>query len=182
MIIWLLPPIRQYGGKYFYFFLILAIADPLTYLLLKITQSNMNSINIISAFILFTILLNSKSFLRRWLILIPIFMLLIIINFVSYEFQHATLIFIHVLIIMLIFKITVVYIFDKNELNFFHFSLLLYEAIIVLRGIAILSELDTGIVFFYLCAIFQILLAIFFSIFREDKPKLSISLKKNYNL
>ncbi|OGU59632.1 MAG: hypothetical protein A2V66_17865 [Ignavibacteria bacterium RBG_13_36_8] len=178
---WLLPPFRQYGGKYFYYFLILALTDAISTIAIQIFSINPNKLMLLSCFLLLISILGYKLLSTKSIIAVVVFTFISILsdNF-SYKYQFLTMIIFHSTILIVILKYMLIYSFRYNEINFFHIVIILLESIYITKIMAMLIQLDTGIVFHFLCAIFQMLIAIFFTIFREDKPKLTIQLKTSH--
>ena len=176
---WLLPPFRQYKGEYFYFFFLLAITDPIGYV---ISHYGFSSVWLyVYANILMLLSLFYTKFDSKIIGLLALLFLLFsfIYTLLPYEYYFITCIIINFIIIVIILKKAIVHIFNKYEINFFHFILLLYLALIITRSIAVLVEIQTGTAYHLLTGVLQIFIAIFFTLVREDKPKLAIMLKQN---
>ncbi|MFA7229111.1 MAG: hypothetical protein WC061_08750 [Melioribacteraceae bacterium] len=67
----------------------------------------------------------------------------------------------------------------NGGLNIFHLFLLLEEISIFLKFFVLLFELKTEMAFFITTTAFEILIALFFSFYREDNKKLLVTLKEN---
>lgn len=81
-------------------------------------------------------------------------------------------------IIFLIFiKITIHSVAATSKLNIFYLMIILEEITLVLKISAGALFSTTGIQFFIVTTAFQILIGIFFIVFREDSPSLQINLK-----
>jgi len=59
--------------------------------------------------------------------------------------------------------------------------LILYQATSILKMLSVVENFSSGIYYFAITIIFQILIAIFFTIFREDDKRLHLDLKKIAN-
>ena len=83
----------------------------------------------------------------------------------------------HLLIFIKFFKIGIVNLHKYNSINIFQLALIFYELSVVVNQLVLLNNYDIKVVFFYTTLFFQILIAIFFTIFKENNPRLNISLK-----
>ncbi len=177
IIVWLLPAIRQYKSKYFYYFLILALSDPLTFFSVNVLQVPDYFFYSIAGILLFySIGTSTRSFLKYWTL-----NLLFILVFLFTLFTLPNLLFLililHVLILSKFIKQSVILLHKSGELNYFLLALIFYEITILLKVIVFISGTDTGIMFFYLTLSFQILVALFFTIFREESSILTFKLR-----
>ena len=177
IIVWLLPAIRQYKGKYFYSFLILALSDPLTFFSGEVLQVPNYFFHSIAGILLFySIGTSNQSFLKYWK-----FNLLFILVFLFTLFTVPNLLFLililHVLILSKFIKQSVIRLHQSGELNYFLLVLIFYEITVLLKVIVFISGTDMGILFFYFTVSFQILVALFFTIFREDSSILTLKLR-----
>jgi hypothetical protein len=175
--VWLLPAIRQYKGKYFYYFLILALSDPLNIFFVNVLNVPNYFFHSIAGILLFySIGTSTQSFLKYWK-----FNLLFILVFLFTLFTLPNLLFLililHVLILSIFIKQSVILLHQSGELNYFLLVLIFYEITVLLKVIVFISGTDTGIMFFYLTLSFQILVALFFTIFREESSILTIKLR-----
>jgi hypothetical protein len=65
----------------------------------------------------------------------------------------------------------------SGKVNIFHLFLLLEEISIILKTSAVLISFKTGIIYLAVTSAFEILIAIFFTLYREDNSKLHIDLR-----
>ena len=175
-IAWIIPIFRQYRCNLFYFFLFLGLSDPITLLLLKLFHIIPGIVAVIIApFLFYSININrQKPFTINYLE-ISVFILTFILIFILPNYDIILLI-IHTLILLRIIQKIILELYNNQLLNFFHLVLTFYQISVVASLIIYLNGDNQGIVLFHINLSFQILLAIFFSIFREDHPKL------NYNI
>jgi hypothetical protein len=66
---------------------------------------------------------------------------------------------------------------NSGKVNIFHLLLLLEEISIILKSSAMLISSKPGLNYYVATSAFQILIAIFFTLYREDNEKLFIDLK-----
>lgn len=176
---WLFPAIRQYRTELFWYFLVLAIADPITLLFSYLTIMRSYNSHIIFAYIF---LLSLYGFYKKRLsiriILLVSFVLLITSLFSSATSQVEIITLFHIMIFLFFIMRSIYFISENNRINMFHFFLILYETSVILKLLAVLTDAKTGAAFFNATTVFQILIAIFFTIFRENDSRLFIDLKK----
>lgn len=179
MIFWALTPIRQYKSNYFFYFLLLAIADPINYLIL--IPLGIPTIYLTNSLSLLIILVLTKPNVSK-LAYIEFFLLCLSIPLVtvllfSLEINFIIFTSIHIYILILFIKISFIKVFQNAELNIYNAMLVLYEAIMITRGIGILTKQQTALAIYLIGIIAQIAIAIFFSIVGENNTKLVIRLK-----
>lgn len=172
---WLLPPIRQYGGKYFYYFLIIALTDPIVYLLRSIGIFS-NFLMIFSSLLLVLSISNFNLSKKLYIIILLLLLLSWGLSFLDPFFQIWISIFTNGAILLLILKAVIIEVFKSNKLNVFYLGIILLETTYITRFIAILTGINTGLAFYLITQIFQILIAIFYTIFREDSSTLIFKL------
>ncbi|MCU7497296.1 MAG: hypothetical protein HF314_12225 [Ignavibacteria bacterium] len=166
-LVWIFPPIRQYRGNFFYFFLILAFCDIIApvaqgvfhynpsivyifgsyFLILSIVGINLQKPNILSAAVgfLITFLLVYSSWLDLiWIIVI-----------------------IHLVIVCLIIKSVLAQFIIEHKAGIFHILLILYELTIIFKFLFLILEESTGYLFFYSTTFVQIAFGIAFMIFSD---------------
>lgn len=176
IVFWLIPPFRQFNGKYFYFFLILALNDPIA-LLFQTIKLPTNFITISSVILLAISIMSFKLSKQTWLLLFPSLILISYgIGLLSFYVQLWILLFGHFFILLYILRTATLNIFKTSTLNFFYFGIVFLEVTYITRLIAVLSDMNSGVIFYILTGFFQILIALFFSFFREDSKSIQINL------
>lgn len=177
-IVWLLPIFRQYKSNFFYFFLILGLMDPLTILFVSVLGLvPQGLIFSVGSLILFFSIDNSiQRLLEQWIInsLLTVVCFLMIFYLPTLEILVAL---IHMLILFKFIKIIVVQMHKDSEFNFFYLVLIFYELSLIINLVVHFSVTETSVTLFYATVFFQMLVAIFFTIFREDSPLLTIRTK-----
>lgn len=180
VILWLLPPIRQYTGRYFLYFFILAISDPVNILLIKFLNVDPFKTHFVISLILLLIVINLGKRVPYYQLIISI--LVVIILFYQNNKIFEVLIFvIHICIFFYFCLIIIQYYYAKEKLILFHFALLFYEMTVALKFIFLLINFKSGLVDFYITNFIQILLAIYFCWDIEEKPKIVLLKKTNIN-
>lgn len=178
MVFWIFPAIRQYKTNLFFYFWILAISDPLVLFLYYFISVKIYYTQLVLVF--FTMLYLYWSSLKKNYVRIVIFLILafmLVSLFLSPSFIKQVIILINIIILFIFVHRTIVFIAKNGKVNIFHVVLLVYQTSIIMKQIAALTNANTGIVNFYTTSAFQFLVAIFFSIFREENNKLLVDLR-----
>ena len=172
-IAWIFPIFRQFRCNLFYFFLLLGLSEPLSTVAVKVFYLRPEIIQVIIAPILFyTINIDrQKKFIINKLDIF-IFVLSYVLFFLIKNYNITLLIIYTFILIRVIFK-NIIELHLHQKINIVHLVLAFYMISSVASLIIYLNGDHTGIVLFYINLAFQTLIAIFFSIFREDNPKLT---------
>ena len=170
---WIFPIFRQYRCNLFYFFLFLGLTDPISMLLAKTIHLSPGSVIVIVApFLFYFINYDRQKPFRINGVEIFVFVLAYSLMFIVKKYQVIALIIYLFILFRIIFKI-ILELHHNQKLNIFYLVLAFYETTCVASLIIFLNSDYQGMVLFYINLSFQILFAIFFSIFREDHPKLT---------
>jgi len=176
---WLFPIFRQYKGNYFLYFLILGLSDPIAMLCVAVLNVQPTLIHSVAAiFLYYSIDTVKREFRRLWLL-----NLIIVVTFVIALLMLSNPLFLvlilHFLILLIFIKKLMLKLYQSGEFNWFYLALIFYEITVILKVIVFISGTDVGILYFYLTLAFQFLVAIFFTIFREESPLLRMRLKSS---
>ena len=172
IIVWTLPPIRQYKGWFFDFFLILAVIDPLSTIYGLLTKTSFPLwIFVLFAFLLI-ISITSEELLKRYKYL---FIILPLVFILAIPFQtKSTYLFIlmmeHVVLFLVFLSFLIVKYNNEKKLIFFYLMLVFYELMTILKLFNLLIGFSEAYAFFIITTVAQIAFGLFFSIVREDKP------------
>ena len=107
--------------------------------------------------------------------MLVVILFLMMLIFLSDLFYLVTAI--HILIFARIVQIVIMPLHQKSELNIFYLILLFYEITIITKLSIYLSETHSGVLFTYITLAFEILIAVFFTVFKENNPHLVLKLK-----
>ena len=178
MIVWIFPAIRQYRGNFFYYFLILAVTDPVGQLWYFFTgPSSFTYVYCINSLLLYySIDLKNQSILGNWVSKLTSLLIIVIALLLNTNY-HLIIIVLHIIILFKFIKLISVKLFNENELNLFYLVLILYELTIIVKMSIIIIHTEIGSIFFQITLAFEMLIAVFFMIFREDNSKIIINLK-----
>ena len=172
IIVWLLPPFKQFKGKYFLFFLILAFMDPINLLFLFIIKSPFSQSQ-------FLILLNYCSLLsiiernllkKYWIWLL--FITLALFSPTIFHFNGNEIIIVYILlqlgITLIILKNLITNYVSVGKLSLFLLVFLFYQFTTLTKLSNLLIGFADAFAFFILTTIVQIIFGLFFSVFTES--------------
>lgn len=173
--IWLLPPIRNYKERLFYFFLVLALTDIFSFILrYSFGAATASQLLIIPNYLLLVSLVNKET-LRKYKYLFLLGLIIsfsvIFIHFIalhSYTIRQIML----VIILFMVLKILVVEYGISGKIKIFYLVLLFYQLTNILKYLNIWLGFADATAFFIITSIFQIAFGLFFSIFRENNSRL----------
>lgn len=172
-IAWIFPIFRQFRCNIFYFFLFLGLSDPISTFAIKVFSLRPEIIQVIIAPILFyTINIDRQKKLTINKLEIFVFALSYGLIFLIKNYNITLLIIYTLILIRAIFK-NVILLHLHQKINIVHLVLAFYMISSVASLIIYLNGDHQAIVLFYINLAFQTLIAIFFSIFREDHPKMT---------
>jgi hypothetical protein len=176
-VVWIFPIFRQYNTRIFYFFLVLGLSDPINLLCVLVFNFKTGLIHSIAALLLFYSLnlRYQKKIKISYTDLLVAVLFLTSIVFLSDLFYLV--IAIHILIFARLVQIVIMPLHQKSELNIFYLILIFYEITVITKLSIYLSETYSGILFTYITLAFEVLIAIFFTVFKENNPRLTLKLK-----
>lgn len=176
---WIFPAIRQFRGRFFYYFLILAAADPLTIIFVLLFNFNVGPAQPLFISSLLAISLFDKEGLsRNKLKISSILLLCFTVAFLS-NVQKVYFVIIALFHIFIFYYILVLFIkknVDEKAVNIFYIVLLLYELTNILKISNLAFEITNADEYHTLTSIFQVAIGLYFSIFREDSTRNLIKL------
>lgn len=180
MIAWMLPPLRQFREKYFYYFLILAINDLLVvFLFLGVSIVLPNGVFYTLASSLLYLALFNREELRKKKIIISLFLLFnaLVVFLPGAKEKYLILCIIHTLIMYEFLKKFFVELSLQETFNLFLFLLVFYEMSIIIKFIVSLLDFRWGIIYFDMISILEIMLALSFAVFKERQMKFQKNVK-----
>lgn len=165
-LIWLLPPLKQYKGGFFLFFLVLAISDPFSYVFYSYFNVDPHFFYaFISLLLLFTIKLytnslNSKAIVINSLIFLAISGLYLI--FKDILFSHILMVYFNFIVFITLIIYQVNKLFNRNTLYTYITFLIFYEFTVLLKAILFLLNVKSSPLFISLLNVLEFLICIFF--------------------
>jgi len=174
--VWLLPPFRQYKGKLFLYFLVFAIADPLTRISTTSFHVNAYQIHSLISFAAILAVFVNKIYSKSIVFILTGFILtLFIIITQDRDIIYLYLILMHLVITWYFIKETLISFSKNNFLTLGLVILILYEISIVLKLIVVFQVTHVSVIYYYLTTGFEIFIALFFTIYKvENSPKIKL--------
>lgn len=175
---WVFPIFRQYKSDLFYFFLFLGICDPIGIVGMKLFMMQAEMMATLFAPILFyTINIDRKKPFKISKLEIFVFMLAYTLIF-TIDNLNMIILLVHAMIaIRAIYRI-IIDLHYHQKINLVRAVLAFYMITSVASLLIFLNEEYQGWILFYTNLAFQVLIAIFLSIFSENNPKMNIQLLK----
>lgn len=177
MIVWIFPLIRQYKTDYFYFFIVLAIADPLMIsflFILKLTAQTTAP---------FFILLQIASLRPKKLLWLP-FAVIILFAFIWFIKDSNDALLLtgsvgHLIVFMMIISRLIDQLNKRQLLSGFLILLSIYELSNVLKILIMVTDILHGITQFYVATFFQFLFGLLFSFISVKSSRFDFKLVKS---
>ena len=182
MIIWILPAIKQRKNNFFFYFLVLAIGDPLNYISFYLFGINpANSVFLYMSYIMLISILERRVIKKHMIIFVIPFMFMIFTNIFTDIMDGNALklafILIHSLIFSIILKLYAFNQTEKGAINWFFIVLLFYELTVIFKFVGVTFELANATGYFIFTTLFQIAFGLFFSVFRADDQRIISKLR-----
>ncbi len=179
--IWFFPPIRHFKRKYFLFFLILALIDPIRlasvtffkYALSPYWGALLHSLLVCS-------LLKKPSFKKEdfSIFLLYIILLLPIVwslfNYIPWQLEYVFILFYYMFLIVLIMKDLIVDFTLKGNFDLFLIALMFYLFASIIKHSLILFGVKNAIEYFIFTSFFQAGIGLYFSIVRDDQIRFPV--------
>ena len=179
-IIWLLPPLRQFKGKYFLYFLILALNDPLSYVYTYVIMKGSSNLWIIILSYYFLIIsITERDVLKKNMyvfMVILVFLIVVSILNLAPNYYFTIIVLEHSIILLIFLRIFITNYVNYRKINLFTLLLIIYELMFTLKFFNFIIGFADAVAFFIITSFAQIALGFFFSIFREDNPRLLVQL------
>ena len=180
--IWLLPPFMQFKERYFYFFIILAISDLISIMAQIFFHINPSYIFIFISYLAYLSIMSKIILKKNWYLFLILF--LIITSFLFSFNSLSTRYFIFVIVNILIFiKFLFTFISEiglHKHIKYFLIVLLFYELTVIFKFINLITGFTDAYSYFIITSIFEFFVGVFFSVFKEDNPRIVIKLKPTY--
>jgi hypothetical protein len=180
MLVWLLPPLRQYGTRFFIFFLVIGFADIAGSLYGKYIDPGSNLVvYILVAAVAYTSI-QRKEHIKKFFFYYAAAALIavgIFLRFPAVLTGSVLILIFNFLIIITLFKDLLNEFFNLKTLNVFLALLLFYEFTTVTKLATLITGNQNNYFYFSTTTAIQILLGLFFSIFRYDYKKLILQFR-----
>lgn len=180
IIIWIIPPFRQCKSRYFIFFLVLAILDPIAISLGYITKTAFPLLGyVLLNYVMLLSIWSNSFFNKNRILLLAIIPFVILLEFL-FNFQNVNLFTIAFLFFMMFSYVLhsfITKVVQTMEINLFTIILLFYLLTVVLKFTIILLGITDATAYFIITSIFQAIIGLYFSIFKEDNSRFIFKLR-----
>jgi hypothetical protein len=169
MIIWILVPFKHYKTSFFYFFLILALSDPIRFglfMTFKIAPMKMSPV----IFLLVTFSLLDKKYFYISIITSLFYCFILFYLRISQNITMDISFIIQIVVALLILYRILHYLNENKAINLFHIILMTYLLINIFKYLAMMLNYEQGVASFYLGSFSQIIFGIIF-FFINEKTK-----------
>jgi hypothetical protein len=199
MIIWLFPPFKNYRKKYFWYFVLLAAGDPLSFVVRIIARDNLITVYYqIACFMMMMSVFSKEQIIKYKYIWPEAFLILLsptIFNVIKYGLilkgnivqiismhqlnmngvlSYFSIILLHIIIFFVFLKEFIVNYVSERKFSLFLLVLFTYELTVIFKLFNILVGYADATAFFFITSIAQIIFGLFFSIHRENKVGLTV--------
>ena len=177
-VFWIFPAIRNYKTKLFLYFLVLAVSDPVAITAVFLFREFSTEFYVFSALLLIASLKVFFSSQKLYLTILTIFFLMTVaVAFSPVNIKYIANMIEHIVVAFIFIGILLSYVAMTSKVKGYHIILVLYEISIILKILFIILNVELGLGYFYTTTIFQMLIAVFFSVYKEIDNKLLIDLK-----
>ena len=175
---WIIVPFRQYKKRFFIFFLIYGVMDPIVLITLLLLHLNTFRIFIplvvLSIFSLFEIKTIKNNI---FLVIITMVSSLVLSCFGNVKLLRICLMLLDLVTFILFLKYALIEFYKEDHINLFYFMLCVYEISLVLKFMLYIINIKTGVIFLYLTLLFEAFIGIYFIIYNEiTSPKIKLKI------
>lgn len=177
--VWIIVPVRQIGQKYFMFFLILIVGDIITLISRYAYHSKSNVFYIISDLLCLIAIQGRKaSNLFKALILI-LSVATFIVEYYGFGYKQEFILIItcNFLLFFKFLQQSIIKYIGENIISIFLAFLTFYELIGVTKFFGLITDTANAASYFEIATLLQVLIGLFFCIFKENNPRLLVKLK-----
>jgi hypothetical protein len=182
-LIWSIAPIRQIKGTYFLFFLALISGDIATIIARMAFHSNTNIFYVVFG-LLCLISLQEKN-ISRWskflILVLCVISLSLEFHGLPYKQEFALISFLNFLLFLKFLKNFILMLVKGWVINFFLICLIFYELTAITKFLNLITGFTTAAAYFIATTSFEVLIGLFFCVFREDSPGLLVKLENVYS-
>lgn len=174
-VVWLLAPIRQYKTRFFLFFLLLGLYDPIfipAYYLFKVDISLLYLVG--TSLLLYPAFFYIKDDTK---FVITFFFLTVSLIVAIYFPANAIIlqIIMHLIIFFSFLKVFIVSFSETRKISLFLLLLLSYEFSLLLKFFMYITEFEMGMIYFHITTAIQIIIGLFFLFVNEkNSPAIKI--------
>lgn len=177
-IVWILPAFRQYKTKYFYFFLMISLINPVGYFTYFFVTPSMYFTNITLMYFSFLACLELRILKRSWIYFLILYLVIILLYLSTDNWiNHAVLLIIVIIGVIFVIMHNLISELLNKKFSYFIITIICYLFIEIFKLLLIvLIDFELIQNYVYFTNGVEILLGIFFIIFRADDDRLSVKL------
>lgn len=177
MLVWFLPLVKQRNTKYFGFFLIYSLIDPITRLVFW--AFNLMPLTFYPAFILLSALALTNNYKNiRFLFGVLLTLIISILLGLNLFWLYIICILGTTLILFILINHLIVKIYQEHTINLFLCAFILFQFVSIIKLIVILLNFYSGVTSFFLATISQIFFALLFSLVNFNTKNYPLKAKK----
>lgn len=173
IIIWIIPPFRQYKGAFFDYFLVLAFIDPIALVYGLLTKSNLPLwVTVLFGYLLI-ISITSEELLKKlkyFFIILPL-LFIVFIPTLNSKIYFILIIGENILLIFVFLKGLITGYTESKKIDWFYLLLVFYVFTIIFKIFNLIIGFADATAFYIITSIAQIFFGLFFSIIRKDRPQ-----------
>jgi hypothetical protein len=183
-LIWGIVPFRQKGEKYFLFFFILICGEIITIAHFFIRPASLfftaNFFYIFSALLRFISVQekNISKLTTLFILIIAIITVTLEIHGLMYKQEFVLLCFFHFLVLFKFLQNFIIKFALNRTINIFLGCLILYEITATTKYFGLITGFANAGLYLIITTVFEVLVGIFFCLFKESSPRLLINLDK----
>ena len=180
MLIWMLPPLRQYGTRFFLYFLMFGFADWAGILYIKyISQTTNYLVYILVSAAAFIVIQEKDQLKKHYLIYSAVLLISAAVFLGSPDILTGAflMLILHGLITVTLIRIFFNYFLIDRMINIFLVIMIFYELTALTKIATLITGFSNNYLYFGTTTAIQIILGLFFSVFRYDYKRFYIQLK-----
>ena len=161
IITWTIVPFFYRSSKHFYFFLVLTAADLSTIIISRIFHDFPQVLWVPFVYLSLAMVNRYKIYKNRYLIFAGLMISTIVGINSSVVIQMYIVLIVQVLSFFIFARYLISIFIEENKIDFFYLTMVFYEVLNILKLIAYLKQLSSGLNFYFAVNILQILIGIF---------------------
>jgi len=168
------PAFKQYREKFFLFFLIIAVGDPIGLTIIYILKNNIGPIQpLIVSFLLVISVINTEKLKNNWFVIIIVLSTIFMIPII-YGHSNAYYIVIILFHLMIFYKILILFIkkyLETRNIDLFYVLIMLYILLNIFKVNGLVFQFENAKLYHFVTTVFQTAIGIYFSLIKESSPK-----------
>jgi hypothetical protein len=178
-VVWIIAPIRQIKQKYFMFFLFLILGDIVTLSCRYIFYSNTNVFFIVADLLCLISIQERKSSNLFKILILAISAATFIVEFYKYgyKWEFVLISFSNFLLFIKFIQQFIIKYCSERSISIFLGILAFYELLSITKFFGFIAGSANAELFFDIATSLEVIIGIFFCIFKQNNPRISFELK-----